>query len=67
MCLKKVILGEYNMNMNKSLWMKLVISFVLLTGLVLRGTQSIDKSVEKSKDQSMGGVFFGFCRWRFHV
>ena len=55
------------MNMNKSLWMKLVISFVLLTGLVLRGTQSIDKSGEKAKDQSMGGVFFGFCRWRFHV
>ncbi len=55
------------MNMNKSLWMKLVISFVLLTGLVLRGTQSIDKSGEKAKDQSMGGVFLGFCRWRFKV
>jgi len=55
------------MNMNKSLWMKLVISFVRLTGLVLRGTQSIDKSAEKAMDQSMGGVFHGCCRCRFNV
>jgi len=53
--------------MNKSLWMKLVISFVLLIGLVLRGTQSIDKSGEKEIDQSMVGMFLGFCRWRFNV
>jgi hypothetical protein len=55
------------MNMNKSLWMKLVFSFVLLTGLVLRGNQYIDKSGEHAIDQSMVGVFLGFCRWRFNV
>jgi|ETNmetMinimDraft_8_1059916.scaffolds.fasta_scaffold00600_11 hypothetical protein len=47
--------------------MKLVISFVLLTGLVLSGTQSRDKSGEKAIDQSMVGVFHGFFRWRFNV
>jgi len=52
------------MSMNKSLWVKLAISFVLLTSLVLSSTQLIDKSGQKAIDQTFKTAFTAFATAR---
>jgi len=52
------------MSMNKSLWVKLAISFVLLTSLILSSIQSIDESGEKAIKESFDRALIAFTTAR---